>query len=76
MDGRSILLADYFTILLFSGLLLIVGPNSLLPIVHTLLTVQISYKLILVITVGIGSPVVISNIAISLLHSGTIYLTI
>jgi hypothetical protein len=75
-DGRSILLAVYFTILLFSGLLLIAGPNGLLPIVHTLLMVQITYKLISVITVGIGSPVVISNIAISMLHSGTIYLTI
>ena len=31
-DGRSILLAVYFTILLFSVLLLIVGPNGLLYI--------------------------------------------
>ena len=75
-DGRSILLAVYFTILLFSVLLLIVGPNGLLPIVHTLLAIQITYKLISVITVGMRSAVVISNIAISLLHSGTIYLTI
>jgi len=74
--GRSILLAVYFTILLFSVLLLIVGPNGLLPIVHTLLAIQITYKLISIITVGIRSAVVISNIAIGLLHVGTIYLTI
>ena len=70
-DGRSILLAVYFTILLFIVLLFFVGPSGLLPIVHTLLAIQITFKLISVITIGISSAVVISNIAIGLLHSGT-----
>ena len=75
-DGRSILLAIYATILIVSGLLLFVGPRNVLPIVHTVLAMQVIYKATTVLTVGLRSPVVISNVIIAALHSYTIYATL
>jgi hypothetical protein len=69
--GRGILLAIYLTILIASVLLLVFK----IPILaFALFFMQISYKLICPFTVGtVKNPVVISNIAIAIFHSVTVY---
>ena len=65
--GRSILLSVYLAIELISVMLLFVREPKL---VASLLLVQVIYKLITPLIVGmLDNPVVISNLGIAALHS-------
>ncbi|MEL6189407.1 MAG: hypothetical protein AAFU79_32695 [Myxococcota bacterium] len=68
--ARSILLAVYLAILLVSaGLLVVDAPEAVLG----LLSVQVVYKLLTLLTVGSARhPVVASNVGIALFHAATV----
>lgn len=71
--ARGILLSIYFAIGLLSLVLLIRRDFTMAA---PLLLVQVIYKVTTPITVGtLDNPVVISNLAIALLHSVTLMLT-
>ena len=71
--ARGILLSIYFAIGLLSLVLLIRRDFTMAA---PLLLVQVIYKVTTPITVGtLDNPVVISNLAIALLHSATLILT-
>jgi len=68
--GRQILLAMYLTILGLSVALLVWREES---IALGLLLVQVAYKLLSPLTVGtVRHPVVLSNLAIAVVHSITL----
>lgn len=68
--ARSILLSIYLTIALSSAALLVLRDPKFIA---ALLMVQVIYKLTTPFTVGtVANPVVVSNIAISVLHVVTL----
>ena len=70
--ARGILLSIYLSIMILSGLLLVV---SNLAATAALLLVQVIYKITTPITVGtLKNPVVISNLGIALFHCITLLL--
>ena len=76
--SRGILLSIYISILVISCWLLFIytqNPMSIFTkyMVYVLLLIQVVYKLITPLTVGITNPCVISNLLISILHIITLF---
>jgi hypothetical protein len=69
-ESRGILASIYFALLVLS-LILIVRP--IVVFVVPLLTIQVIYKLTTPFVVGLFHPVVLSNIAIAVLHGITLW---
>lgn len=77
--GRGILLSVYFAILFVSVLLFVchIHNENKTPIEHmvaALLMTQILYKITTPATAGASNPVAISNLVVSVLHLGTLFL--
>jgi hypothetical protein len=75
--SRGIILSFYISILFLSAVLLYASIQdpisvSIKYMVISLLIIQIVYKLITILTVGITNPIVISNLLISTLHIVTL----
>jgi hypothetical protein len=71
-QARGILLSIYLAICVLS-LLLLFRPDP--RMIAALLLVQVLYKVTTPFTVGtLGNPVVISNLAISVVHAATLFL--
>ena len=75
-DARQILASVYLAIGLVS-LAAMIGLMSeyrdiIIPMAAGLLMMQVVYKLITVATVGLGSPVVLTNIAVIVVHTATL----
>ncbi len=69
--ARGILLSIYLAILLCSAGLMV---KPVAPMVAALLLVQIVYKITTPFTVGtVANPVVVSNLAIAVFHSVTLF---
>lgn len=75
--ARRILAAIYAAILLGSiGLLALMAfGTGILAWAQALLAIQITYKILTVPFAGLRNPVVLSNIAIAIVHSVTLALT-
>jgi hypothetical protein len=76
--GRGILLSVYFSILVLSVLLLVLHARcadkaAIEHMIAALLAAQILYKITTPATAGASNPVAISNLAISVFHSATLY---
>ncbi len=74
--ARQILASVYLAIgavsvMALAGLLLGHGP-TIIPMVAGLLILQVVYKLITVGTVGLGNPVVLTNLLVVVVHSVTL----
>ncbi|MEM6760346.1 MAG: hypothetical protein AAF601_12790 [Pseudomonadota bacterium] len=66
-DARRILACVYFAIAVLSAVLIALhlGKHSwALPMTLALFAMQIAYKLATVATIGLGSPVVVTNLAV------------
>ncbi|EKX31176.1 hypothetical protein GUITHDRAFT_122618 [Guillardia theta CCMP2712] len=77
--GRGILLSVYFAILIDSVILLGLHLycSDTAPVeymIAALLATQVLYKISTPATAGVGNPVAISNLCISVLHTSTLYL--
>lgn len=75
--SRRILIAIYSAILAAS-LLLIAGDflnHEVLAWTQALLGVQIVYKLLTALLVGLHNPVVLSNLGIAIVHAATLVVT-
>lgn len=69
-ESRGILSAIYFALLVLSlGLLARPIPVFVVPLLAT----QVIYKLTTLFTVGLSNPIVLSNLAIAILHIITLW---
>jgi len=76
-DARRILVCLYATIALATvvgvGLLALGAPNEARTLGVILFSMQIAYKLMTVPAVGLGSPVVLTNLAVVGVHAVTLF---
>lgn len=72
--ARRILAAIYAAILIASVALLALHlfHRDITPWIQALLSIQVAYKLLTVPLVGLRNPVVVSNLAIAVVHSFTL----
>jgi hypothetical protein len=76
-SGRLILTSIYISIALVSGALIVMHRQRLnwaMPMSVALFAVQITYKLITVPLVGLGNPVVITNLLVVVVQSFALWL--
>jgi hypothetical protein len=75
-DARKILAAVYFAIMVGSIWAMALGGEDAIDMALPILYLQIIYKLITVLTVGLKNPVVISNVFIAILHIVSVYVLV